>query len=229
MKIKLLLIEPVYQINLGYIARTAKNFGINKLYMVNPKCNPNGNQAIKFSKHARELLENAIIYKKIEDALKDSEFVVGTTAIWKKADEAKSNIYTLDDFTTKFKNLKEVTILIGRDNTGLTKREMKMCDASIYIPANYDYPTLNISHAVAIILYELNKFNFLEKEINNKYAGPKSINSILYLFKNFVDSNSYVRKKQEVERVFSHIIRRSNPTKDEINTLKAAFNKKKQN
>ncbi len=229
MKIKLLLIEPVYQINLGYIARTAKNFGINKLYMVNPKCNPNGNQAIKFSKHARELLENAIIYENIEDALKDSEFVVGTTAIWKKADEAKSNIYTLDDFTTKFKNLKEVTILIGRDNTGLTKREMKMCDASIYIPANYDYPTLNISHAVAIILYELNKFNFLEKEINNKYAGPKSINSILYLFKNFVDSNSYVRKKQEVERVFSHIIRRSNPTKDEINTLKAAFNKKKQN
>ena len=133
MKIKLLLIEPVYQINLGYIARTAKNFGINKLYMVNPKCNPNGNQAIKFSKHARELLENAIIYENIEDALKDSEFVVGTTAIWKKADEAKSNIYTLDDFTTKFKNLKEVTILIGRDNTGLTKREMKMCDASIYI------------------------------------------------------------------------------------------------
>lgn len=229
MKIKLLLIEPVYQINLGYIARTAKNFGINKLYMVNPKCNPTGNQAIKFSKHARELLENAIIYENIEDALKDSEFVVGTTAIWKKADEAKSNIYTLDDFTTKFKNLKEVTILIGRDNTGLTKREMKMCDASIYIPANYDYPTLNISHAVAIILYELNKFNFLEKEINNKYADLKSINSVLYLFKNFVDSNSYVRKKQEVERVFSHIIRRSNPTKDEINTLKAAFNKKKQN
>jgi tRNA/rRNA methyltransferase len=227
MKIKLLLVEPIYQINLGYIARTAKNFGINKLYMVNPKCNPTGNQAIKFSKHARELLENAVIYENIEEALKGSKFVVGTTAIWKKADEAKSNIYTLNDFITKFKNIKELTILIGRDNTGLTKREMKMCDASIYIPANPDYPTLNISHAVAIILYELNKFNFLEKEIDKKYADSKSINSLLYLFKNFVESSNYVRKKQEVERVFSHLIRRSNPTKEEMNTIKAAFNKKK--
>ena len=45
---------------------------------------------------------------------------------------------------------------------------------------------------------------------------------------NGVDIEDYMNS-QEVERVFSHIIRRSNPTKDEINTLKAAFNKKKQN
>ncbi len=225
--LKLVLVESEYQINLGYIARTAKNFGISEIRLVNPKCNYLGKQAIRFSKHARELLETAKVYQSLSDAIKDSEFAIGTTAIWHKAEEAKSNIYSLSSFQKNFRSLNKASIIIGRDGTGLTKEELGLCDASIYIPANKDYQTLNISHAVSIILYELTKGKFDDSLLSMKYADAKDIDSVDYLFHNFLKENKHIRNKAKVESVFKHILKRSYPTKEEINTLKSAFTKKK--
>ena len=58
--LKLVIVSPKYQMNIGYIARIAKNFGIEKLHIVKPRANINGKKAIMFSKHAHELLENAV-------------------------------------------------------------------------------------------------------------------------------------------------------------------------
>ncbi|ASI13430.1 SpoU family RNA 2'-O ribose methyltransferase [Candidatus Mancarchaeum acidiphilum] len=225
--VTLILVGSEYQINLGYIARAAKNFGISEIRLVNPKCNHLGKQAIRFSKHARELLESAKIYQSLNDAIEGSDFVIGTTAIWHKAEEAKSNIYSLDSFKKNFKSLGNASIIIGRDGTGLTKEELGLCDASIYIPGNKEYQTLNISHAVSIILYELTKGKFDDNLLSTKYANTKDITSVSYLFKEFLKNNHHIRNKPKVASVFMHIIKRSYPTKEEVNTLKSAFTKRK--
>jgi TrmH family RNA methyltransferase len=48
-----------------------------------------------------------------------------------------------------------IGIVFGREGTGLTNAELSQCDATLTIPANSEYQTLNLSHAAAIVFYEL--------------------------------------------------------------------------
>jgi tRNA/rRNA methyltransferase len=226
MQFRLVIVEPHYQINIGYMARIAKNFGVNRLWIVNPKCRYNGKNAIKYSKHAHSLVENARICKSIGEATRGFS-IVGTTAIWQKAYSGMSNIYELSNFVSRFGSGKmgRIALIIGRDTTGLTSEEMSGCDAVVYIGASDSYPTLNISHALAILLYALkgNVSKAAAENFGNVYAGNDEIEMLLGLFNRFVESNSGIRKKEMVKRAFRHIVERSGPTKSEIATLLVAF------
>ncbi len=230
MQFRLVIVEPHYQINIGYMARIAKNFGVNRLWIVNPKCRYNGKNAIKYSKHAHSLVENAKICKSIGEATRGFS-VVGTTAIWQKAYSGMSNVYELSDFSKKFGSgkMNKMALIIGRDTTGLTSEEMSNCDAVVYIGASDSYPTLNISHALAILLYALkgNISKADKEDFGGVYAGSSEIEMLLRLFGRFVDSNGSIRKKDMVKRAFRHVVERSGPTKSEIATLLVALGIKK--
>ena len=83
MRFKIIIVEPRYQINLGYMARVSKNFGVERLFLVNPRTKIGG-RAIMFSKHAKDLLLNAKVYKSLEQAIIGCDIVIGTTGIWRK-------------------------------------------------------------------------------------------------------------------------------------------------
>lgn len=229
MNLEIIIMEPLYQINLGYIARVMKNFGFTKLNLVKPRCNYRGKQAIKYSKHAHELLEKAKIYKNLESAIEKNSLVLGTTGIWHKSDKSFFNIYTVSKIRELIKKnkTKNVTLLIGRDDTGLSKDEIKMCDATLFIPTSKDYSVLNISHALAILLYELNK-DELAKEymIENFYADKTGYASITKLFERSIKNRDEIRNKKAVAMTFAHIIKRSNPTKRELSALAIALSPK---
>jgi tRNA/rRNA methyltransferase len=48
----------------------------------------------------------------------------------------------------------QVAILFGSEDNGLSREDLLACDAVVVIPANPAYPTMNLSHAVTICLYE---------------------------------------------------------------------------
>lgn len=233
MQLRLVIVEPHYQINIGYMARVAKNFGINRLWIVNPKCRYNGKNAIKYSKHAHSLVENARICKSIGEACR-GRTKIGTTAIWQKAYSGMNNVYELSNFTDKFnpKGMRNAALIIGRDTTGLTSDEMSECDAVVYIGASDSYPTLNISHALAVLLYALNGnvSKDASEDFGSIYATSTEIDMLLGLFYKFVDANPSIRKKDMVKNAFRHILERSWPTKNELATLMIAFGiKRKRN
>ena len=216
--LKIIFVEPKYQINLGYMARVLKNFGINNMYLVNPRCNYKGKEAIKYAKHAKELLFNAKIYKTIEQSIKNCDIVFGSTGAWYKCSTSFFNLYTPQQ-AVKFSNSKKkIAILIGRDDIGLTKEELKLCDGIIFIPSNTEYSVLNISHALAIILYE-----FLSKSFEYSpkifYAEEKDIKNIIGLFNYIVKNKQWIRNKEEVVMAFKHILKRSRATTKEINAV----------
>lgn len=216
--------EPKYQVNLGYIARISKNFGIRKLLLVNPRCDPKGRQAIKYSKHARDLLENAKVIKSIGKP--DGSFIIGTTGISHKAGDAFYNIYSLEKVRGMARRAasasKRVVLLMGRDDTGLSKDELRMCDATISLETGKDYPILNISHALAIILHGL---SFVDRRsiMQNVYADPAYQKRVLSLFDRLVDRNPRIRDKNSVKMAFRHMIGRATPTRKEVNALSIAL------
>ena len=69
----------------------------------------------------------------------------------------------------------KIAILFGREGNGLTNNEIDMCDIIVSIPTDAGYPIMNISHAAAIILYEVfkNRNNFPVEGLEESTALEK--------------------------------------------------------
>ena len=228
MRIEVAVMEPLYQINLGYIARVMKNFGLSRLYLINPRCNHLGRQAVQYSKHAREILENASICKDVGQ-VGDGALLVGTTGIWRKASSALRNVYSLKEASGFVKrNAKagrRIVLLLGRDDLGLSKDELRSCDATVFISTDKAYPVLNISHALAIMLHA-----FSEEELYREYdfahsfyADARYQSRIVKLFKRMIATDTKIKDKATVAMAFRHVLNRAVPTKKEINALAVAL------
>lgn len=217
--LRVVLVEPKYQLNLGYIARVMKNFGVYSLYIVNPRCKIDGKKAVQYAKHGRDVLEGAIVVKSLDKAV--SGITLGTTGVWRKSDGAFHKIVQLDALRDAGLRNRNVTLVIGRDDSGLNRNEIAACDAVLFIAADERYPVLNISHALAVMLYELTiapKYNF------SKYlAGDDSISALKRLFAKRIKNDDYVRDKKAVSAAFAKVLNRSAPTVEEVNALMAAF------
>ena len=89
-----------------------------------------------FSKHAKNLLLDAKIYKDFDSAIKDCDIVIGTTGICDKAHINFKKAILIEDAMRKLSKLgknKTVGIVIGRDDIGLVKSEIEKCDMIAYI------------------------------------------------------------------------------------------------
>ncbi|MHA1474720.1 MAG: RNA methyltransferase [Promethearchaeota archaeon] len=162
--------------NVGSIARVMKNFGFHKLILFNPKEDPKSKYAHGFAMHAQEILENAeVIYNDnreedevLRNFLQKFDLVIGTSAkgIIRKNLKRIPIFLNEIDFSL-FTEKSKVALVFGRESTGLTNNEIKLMDFLLRIPADNDYPTLNISHAVGIILYSfyLNMHQISRQEI----------------------------------------------------------------
>ena len=147
--ISIIFVEPEGSGNIGSLARVMKNFGFDKLVLVKPPELDN-NETRMMAMHAYDLIEKARIFPTFKDAIKDFDHVIGTTACLCR----HKNIAPLKSFLKK-PIPDNAAIVFGRESTGLTNEEKELCEQLITIPANKKYSTLNVTHAAAIVLYEL--------------------------------------------------------------------------
>ena len=154
--VRVVLIEPAGEGNVGSVCRAMKNFGFGDLWLVRP-C-PLGDFAKAMASHAQDILEEVITVSTLAEALQGCDLVIGTTG---KPSESTREHLRVPYFTPKeLRSMLEdksgrVAILFGREDAGLSAEELARCDIVINIPASDDYPILNISHAAAKVLYEI--------------------------------------------------------------------------
>jgi TrmH family RNA methyltransferase len=132
-----------------------KNFGFNRLVAVNP-CKFD-NEAQARAMHAKDILESAKIYKRFGNAIKPFDTVVGTTCEFSKSDRHHlRKAITPGELAGMVADIDgSMGILFGREDYGLYNTELKHCDIVVTIPASPEYPSMNLSHSVSIILYEM--------------------------------------------------------------------------
>ncbi|MAH33619.1 rRNA methyltransferase [archaeon] len=221
--ISIILIEPKRQENLGAIARSMKNFGFENLVLVNPKCKI-GKSAIKVAKHGKSILDKV----KIKDFsyLKRFDYLIGTSAILGTDYNIPRNAINAEQLADRLSNIKQknsksklkIGILIGRESIGLKNQEINLCDILVSIPASKKYPTLNISHACSIVLYELfKKFNSENSTSNIKFATKKDKEIIMkYMNKALNKMEFSTKEKKETQRiVWKRVIGKAMLTKRE--------------
>lgn len=166
MEITIMLVEPEYDRNIGYICRVMGNFGYEKLVVVNPKCEI-GKDAVKYSKHGVNILKKANVVSSFKKEIKNYDFVIGTTAVKTRNRDTIRDVLPLRTFAKglSYYKGKKILLVIGREGIGLNKYEISECDLMVTIESDRKYPTLNISHALAIVLYEISKKRIKSEEI----------------------------------------------------------------
>lgn len=195
------IIEPEFGINVGYLARTAANFGINKLLVVSRKKlnQEDFSKGELFAAHGRPLIDSLEYVNSIKALKRRYKLLIGTTAI---AGRRRSNLtrktqspeecarLVFRRLGRKAKQDWEACFVFGRDTTGLTNEELKECDYTLTIKTHSPYQTLNVSHAAAIVFY---------------------------IFANFANSNRFAEQQDRVAEMISAISLRR--TKDRTVSL----------
>lgn len=227
MKVKIIVVGPKYQMNVGYIARVAKNFGVKRLFFVRPRANINGNKAIMFSKQGVDLLKNAKVYKRFEESMLDCDLVVGTSGIWREREKVSEREYTLKraikEIKGNYSKNATVGIVIGRDDKGLNRDEVERCDMMLHIESDRDYSILNISHALAIILYELKQADFSGYErAEPEHASEKEMKILINTFEQMTKGKR-IRNRRAVKNVFLKMIRKAELNRNELHAVITAL------
>jgi len=160
--ISIILIEPRHPGNVGAIARAMQNFGFSDLVLVSPLCSPLDPEARRRAVHAQEILENA---RRVSFDQLRQEFhtLVATTAIVGTSYNLPRAPMRPDELVVALSGFDEpnhpIGIVLGRENDGLHNDEIAQCDFSVSIPTPKENPTLNLSHAATILMYELSQLS----------------------------------------------------------------------
>lgn len=153
------LVEPNYELNVGYVARVMKNFGVSLLFLVNSTADLS--KAIVYASHGAQVLEGAQA-SDIKSLRKQFDLLIGTSAIvGSRQSNIPRNAVLAQDLQKHLRHFSgKICLLVGRDTTGLRVDELKLCDFITRIDTGTEYQTLNISHSLAILLHELRKLSF---------------------------------------------------------------------
>ena len=155
--INIVLVDTIHPGNIGSVARAMKTMGLCRLSLVNPRVFPSGD-ANALAGNATDVLKNAKIFSSINDAIKDSTFVYATSSRDRSIQWPLMNAESAaNEICNQVNSDKEVSIVFGKEDRGLTNEELELANKLIEIPANPEYPVLNLAMSAQIISYEILK------------------------------------------------------------------------
>ena len=159
MTIQLVLVEPAGPLNVGSVARLCANFGIDGLRLVAPRCDPLGDEARRMAVHGVGMLERAPIYPSLAAAIADCSRVVATSGRGEGEPLPPSPpgaalrwLLRADDDASP---CQPSALVFGREDRGLSNDELLQAGRILQIATGPAYASLNLSHAVAVVLHEL--------------------------------------------------------------------------
>ncbi len=186
--INIVLVDTIHPGNIGSVARAMKTMGLSRLSLVNPRVFPSGD-ATALAGNATDVLEDAQIFSSIKEAIKDSTFVYATssrdrTIQWPIMNASSAAKKICDEVSSE----KEISIIFGKEDRGLTNTELEFANNLIEIPANPEYPVLNLAMSAQIISYEI--FKVFNNEGIKEWRDYPEVNSeqLQRLIDHFIDT-----------------------------------------
>lgn len=169
--IRIVLVQTYHPGNIGASARAMKTMGLTELVLVNPRCFPDA-EALRLAAGAEDVVDRARVVASLEEAVSDCVQVVGASARLRSLplphyDEPEAMAWEL----VANAGSDPVAMVFGRERSGLTNDEIRLCSHQVSIPANPEYGILNLSQAVQVLAYETFKAWRLRPE--SEYRPPR--------------------------------------------------------
>ena len=156
------LARPQDPVNIGTVCRVMKQFSFDRLAIVS-EVEIDLDAIGKYAGNARDICERAEQFPTISDAVKSAPIAIAISRRW--GQRRKPVYFTVVEAVERVvENMPNVpssdgvgaaAFVFGNESTGLSDEEIQDCHLVATIPSSRECPSLNLSHAVAIVLYEL--------------------------------------------------------------------------
>ncbi len=153
--LSIVLVKPQGPINIGSVARVMMNFGFTRLRLVEPTPEYLSLAAKKMALTAFPILETALVFDDLKTALSDIQAAFGAT---RRFGKYRENFFTpAEAAETLNQNFADVScaLVLGPEDNGLDTRDLSLCRHFITIPTHDGFQSMNLSHSLAVLLYEI--------------------------------------------------------------------------
>lgn len=169
--ISIVLLDTKTPANIGATARCMMNMGLSRLVLVRPPDDPL-REANKLAAGADSILEKAAVFSTLKDAVVDCGLVFGTSRHQGRLRKNVQSPREAAQAITPLLSKNKIAIVFGNEVNGLELDDLALCHEIIAIPSSDNFASLNLSHAVMIIAYEL----FLASH-DNQLPAPEELAS----------------------------------------------------
>jgi len=212
---RLVLVEPEGKINMGFILRLCKNFSVEDICVVNPQFDIRDEEVIEFSAKASDFIEKVKVARSLQECLKGAKIVVCTTAKARKETDLLRQSMPPQVLHSLLPSTGVTALVFGRESVGLRRSELRECDIVSTLETGAEYNVLNLSHAVAIYLYELRRAEAPYTAGVYEECSDRSLKSLRRVLRELEALTGDVRGVQALKNV----IFRSGPRKPECRAL----------
>lgn len=171
--ISIVLVNTKTPGNIGAAARCMMNMGLSRLVLVRPPADESGD-AVKLAAGAEKIIKNAKRFPTLKEAVSDHGLVIGTS---RHAGRHRKNVRSPRDMAGHVIPLlsqNKVAFVFGREVNGLENDDLALCHELVSIPSSDVFPSLNLSHAVMIVAYELYLAAFEGKTPSHRSLAPSA-------------------------------------------------------
>ena len=207
-KFGFILVNPQLGENIGACARALKNFGFSNLNIVSPRDSWPNTKARMTSVGAYNIIQKAKIYNNVSDAVQKFDLVFASTA--RKRDVNKKHISIINFVKILSKHKKSnIGIMFGPEASGLSNHDLSLSNFIIQIPTSSKLTSLNLSHAVIVICYEIYRsFNFSKfkkEKILSKLASKNSIKNLIKFLEKMLDRKKFFKPPEKKKSMILNI------------------------
>ncbi|MEO8033805.1 MAG: RNA methyltransferase [Acidobacteriota bacterium] len=154
MKLRIVLVEPREAGNVGAAARVMRNFGFADLWIVgrHPELHP---LAWWWASGAEEVVEKATFVATLQEALSDAHVSIATTSARGRDMAIDMTPAGVAASASELTAEQTLALVFGREDSGLTREEVVLCQRTAIIPTTPAFPTMNLAQSIGIFCYEL--------------------------------------------------------------------------
>ena len=157
--IKVILVEPAGSINVGSVARLCENFNVDELRLVSPACDYLAQEAKNMAVRGIKFLEKAKVFKDLNSALADCSRIIATCGRKEHGEIPLNSNREVFFWAHESEREETIALVFGREDRGLSNDELLKASKVISLNPSKNYPSLNLSHAVAIVLHQFNELD----------------------------------------------------------------------
>ena len=224
-KFGFILVKTQLGENIGACARSMKNFGFSKLHIVSPKINFPNHKTKATSVGAYDIINKAKVFHNVEKAIEPFNLVIALSARRRDINKRHISLNNFQNIIKKRQNL-NIGFMFGPEASGLSNQDLSFSNFIMQIPTSPKFKSLNLSHSLTIICFEIFKLmneNKLKKDNYNLKVSSKSKVSAIVRHLVFLLENkgffSPLEKKHSMLLNINNLIYKLEPNDKELRIL----------
>ena len=220
-----ILVKPQLGENIGACARSMKNFGFKKLNIVSPKFTfPNHKTKIT-AVGAYDVIKKTKVFNSTADSIKGFDIIVSLSARIRDINKKHITISDFEKILKKREN-KKLGLMFGPEASGLSNKDLSYSNYVLQIPTSKSFKSMNLSHSVTLICYEifksLNENKIKKTGKNLKISSKRKISLVINHLIKLLESKDFflpLEKKQSMLLNINNLFYRLEPNDKELRIL----------